>query len=561
MHNKEIAIITIIVLTISLVFPFVNPNIKTSNPTLINIISSLVNNVNWDYADDHNLGWNSIMTQSVGAQFGITNINEISNRINSLTDPLEVLEAYSELEKLSGIILNQTKICWALDEITIMPNGLPKNIKESGQDGFSTHYRFALQGFKYAQEYNFDLAKWNVTNAYNHFHAAVFNSTYPGVLTVFGDDGTFRIRYGPRYYDEAGETIDCFLIFYQLGIKQALEDANKICDWINCNLWSGSNYNYALNWTGYECEASGFLQIIMKLQYYNTATSSTTIERLKTDFINRFLIDRWNSPQWTCNGKSYYAVVHMHNRNSQVRLQNTLGAWSALHGIYLDLPTDQKNNMRVMLKGNDTPAWRFLYDNSTLWTGTTFVGDNVTWANAQAAILLLLLGIVPGSGSIAIPVSEQFYEDNSNMIDPELYALDLEKSILTIPIMNPGTLTFIYGKNPISYDFQIKGVYNVTFSNDFNNIISANLISALPNNRLYINMTANSQSLLLPEIPDKSQTQNKTQTPSMSQISAATLERTVLMISVIVISSLLIILLSVLLWLNKRFSANQFSGD
>lgn len=87
-----------------------------------------------------------------------------------------------------------------------------------------------------------------------------------------------------------------------------------------------------------------------------------------------------------------------------------------------------------------------------------------------------MLGIVPGSGSIAIPVSKHFYEDNLNMINPELYAFDLTGNVLTIPVMNPGTLTFIYGRTPVTFDFKASGIYNVTFSEYYNSIINVNQI-------------------------------------------------------------------------------------
>lgn len=69
--------------------------------------------------------------------------------------------------------------------------------------------------------------------------------------------------------------------------------------------------------------------------------------------------------------------------------------------------------------------------------------------------------------------------------------MDLTSNSIKIPISATGSLTFIYGSNPVSCGFNQNGVWNITFSSDWNSITSVNYLGNLPNNRMYY--SSNSQ--------------------------------------------------------------------
>src|SRR5271157_1770261 len=137
-----------------------------------------------------------------------------------------------------------------------------------------------------------------------------------------------------RFYDECAETIDCYLIFYELNISSALTDALQTWNWVNSNDWDNSSGHYtytpAQDW--YECEGAFFPQIAAILQYFDW--NAGNISRTTLDVYSRFLASEWASPQWTLStGTLEYAVVHANPGQGQVRLENTFGAWFMMLGL------------------------------------------------------------------------------------------------------------------------------------------------------------------------------------------------------------------------------------
>ena len=123
---------------------------------------------------------------------------------------------------------NETTIKWALNSQVMMSNGLPDTGADTlggSPEAFLVYDRYLILAYGYAIQYNYELSKWNLTEAYNSFKTSVASATYPAVLWVDSNGHPKMISYGPRYYDECGETIDVFLDFYNLGITSALNDA------------------------------------------------------------------------------------------------------------------------------------------------------------------------------------------------------------------------------------------------------------------------------------------------------------------------------------------------
>ncbi len=406
------------------------------------------------------------------------------------SDWLNVLKWTAICGKLG--IERESAIKAALDSLPMVQT-LPFTTNYSGTDYFCVESKFALLGYRYAEKFNYRLDKWNKTSAYNYLQTTINNTRHP-VLFVGANGKTYTITYGPRYYDESACTIQCFIIFYELGITEALNDAVYWWNWTNSNLWyQNTHYKYGLTWADYECEMGFFAKIVSNLRYYKPDLENWS--RVLTDLQNRFLIDRWDSKQWfsSSENKTTYVTVHHYPSNPQRRLQNTLGAWTALHALHDELPNATQNAMEDMLGGYDGlyPAWRLLmsteaklYDISTdrfRWSSDSTPSDDAT---AYAMTLMALTGIIPKTATLAFPIEEYCYEYIYD-IDPELYNINLDNSTIRLSITKGGELQFIYGTSPVSCNLPERGIYDITFSSNWNNATSISRIQDLPPDRKF----------------------------------------------------------------------------
>ena len=471
-----------------------------SSNDLISMIEAQVNEVDWinfvDNESEYGLAHvgNGIGTVSmVGLQFNKYSKSDLEAWALSLNNSLDVLFAYTELARYG--IENQTKIEWALDNFTMMANGLPQTdtlLNASGD--FWTGFRFALNGFYWSNKFSYEEAKWNLTVAYDNFNWSIYHSTYPGVYSINGDNTTYCIGYGPRFYDEAATTLDCYLRFYEMGITDGLTQAQYIWSWINNNLWAVDHFDYAIGWPNWECSSGGFGEICLRLRYYSPSIGNIT--RLTEDMVNRYIINGWNSPQWlNSTGYSHLpAIVHHYSSNNQVRLENTFTIWGSLFGNYYNTTLTQQAIFTDFLKGDIShdPAWVRFYDDSQLYNITEdqfkMYSDSTYQTNtsiALAASFLLYLGIVPGTGSIAVTVSESCYEDTHNLHDADLFNMDIGAHTLRIAVQIPGTISFIYN-GTVTYNFTTNGIWDLVFASDWNSLVSVLRISGLPGNRMYM---------------------------------------------------------------------------
>jgi hypothetical protein len=436
-----------------------------------------------DWLTNPNTPWNSILdywntTLNEGAsgvdlmmegiQLGNDNVSYVQSFIDNCQVPIVIMYFYSTYGIKLGLTPNQTSIEWALDAIREMSNGLPQS---SGlTNAYSVYQGYLLYVYYWANIYQYDRAKWDLTKGYASFKVATYDGAngYGGVFSINGDNS--YVSYD-RYYDEWGETARNFLIFYSFGITDALDLVLAAWNYWNSVDWNdGGYYQYRPYGIDFECEAGFFLQDALKLQYvYNYTIGNET--RLLQDIETRFLSSGWTSPQWMCADSSTvdHTVVHAYKSNGQYRLSNTLGTWEALYGEWANFTDSDKTVVRSMLLGNDLdnyvyPAWEYLYqsslynpaDNTFKWLSTDEAGGNDQ--NIRAAILMLIQGIVPQTATLAVPLSEWRYEDCSNMIDPQLLSLNFSSNQLTFGIASPGNVTFIFGTTPLDYTFNYSGL-------------------------------------------------------------------------------------------------------
>lgn len=390
--------------------------------------------------------------------------------------------------------------------------------------------KYTLYGFYYANQSWASVSnasKWNITAAYNQFDTAVnatnatgFQGGSLGALPLWIYSNNTGYSFGQRFYDEDACVIECYLIFYSLlNVTDGLNKALYWWDWVQTWHWSNTyqvfTYDGSIPNKVLECESPFFLKIMSMLKYYSPTMLNYT--RVLTDIGTRYLSNLWDSYQWVDSGTNItsYAIQHAYAMGAsgvnQRRLQNTLGAWQALFGAYVYFNSTYQNNMYNMLYGNSTvePAWALLLTPDTAssgpYTGTgaglfylpqiafslSSADAGYSWTNnnnatAMGETLLFMMGIVPGSSTIAFPLEELSYE-YLNDIDPYLLAFNLTVSMqkISVPVVRGGTLTFQYGASPITVNFASSGVYEIVFSQSWSNVLTVTKMGSLLNNVIY----------------------------------------------------------------------------
>ncbi len=467
-----------------------------SGISLMTKLTDLINNkINWT---------ESILTVYLGTMFGKTNMVDLQNAIAASTDWKEVLQWSAQTMKFN--IENETKIKWALNNATMVA-GLPYTDSGSGKNDFLVYYRGLLYGYYWANNYSYLQDKWNLTTAFNNF-ASAYNWTGHGFLWYVNSTYTVSISYGPRYYDECAQTIACFLTFYDVcNVSEALTYAETEWAWLNNNLWNTNptygapHFQYSVGEgespEGWECEAGSFLQVIAWLKYLSPSVGN--ISRLMTDMSNRFIADKWYSPQWTYDTSSFPAmVIHHKEVNGQRRLSNTVTAWSSLFSMYQLFNETEIQNFQNMLNGYDTysPAWICLYnqtgglyDASTATFKDSSYSEPSNYATTLATTLLFFLGMTPVNATLAVPVEELYYEYRYNMFDSQIFNMSLTTRKVTVGISKNGTINFNFNES-VTQMFTETGLYELTFDGYWNTITNCTKISELPTRRYFTLATA-----------------------------------------------------------------------
>ncbi len=364
-----------------------------------------------------------------------------------------------------------------------------------GIASFLLYNRFDLYAYQWADQLNYETSKWNLSAAYAVFNYGVAEYGKP-VLCIGSDGNGWGISYGPRYYDECGETVDMYLTFWLLGVPDALVQAEYWWNWTNANLWDttcsgGSFYKYAYNWVAFECEAGGFDQIISKLNYYDPTISD--VGNLFADLETRLLSQGWSSSGWLDYVAVHATGVNGTKGNSQERLENTIMYWSALLGFYGNMTSVMQSQVQGLLNGSagSAPAWSLLmqselYNSSVGMFRLNSETTESVEATADAAVLIMLLSTVPVNGSLAVPMAESAYEDINNIVDGGVSSINLTARTVTVSVSSPGTFLSMFGTSIFEYDLNSSGIWQLDFASDWNSLLNETLISSLPSSRIYL---------------------------------------------------------------------------
>jgi fibronectin type 3 domain-containing protein len=441
--------------------------------TLADTLNLVIGNVDWDFGNSWTTNWAMILAEGGNSAFDQAITADIGR--GDYVDALYV----ARLAELNGYssetISNATKTAL---ETMLMCGSLPitANAHAYGDPDlfnagcYMVYHRFALWGYEYAKSLDLT-SKWNVTQAFSDFAEAYDKrqNSVSGEMLWCDPQEDWARSYSSRYYDEHAQTLSVFLKFAEQGVPGALAYADSA--------WSGiqAHWNSQYGYYGYagtsvvECKMGGFAQIIAEYEAKKNGTIPYQ-DRVIQDLDYKLLANGWNSSGWSSPG----VIVHA-TTNPQRRLWETMDAAIALQELFPDFNQSMKDSWRNMLMGSSL-AWKGLM-NSDLNHDGYFSGvsgvEPSNDATACAAATLFLYGIVPVTGSLAIPSREEFYNDLRTQFAASDFMFDYDNRKIRIPV-NAGEITFLYGSVPVSYIFSENGVYEVEFTSDWNKVKSVN---------------------------------------------------------------------------------------
>ena len=382
----------------------------------------------------------------------------------------------AELDDVNSSLLNQM-VAEAMDNQQM--NGHWPTVDPYGMH---VYWKFLVFSYKYANELGLDTSKWNSYLAFQEYLNCW--EVDHDFLWFNAADITTR-DFGDRYYDENSEVLSIFLKFYQIGIPEALGYANQMWAHLCSSHWSGSYFPYSGSSGQVECEAGPFAEAIAELYVTNGYSLPNFPDYILKDIDYKFTSGGdWSAKLWSPGA---YVVRHAES-NPEKRLENTVTAWAAMHSYYGLMDDSMKSDFIDLLTGSPN-AWQGLITDSNMYSeGRFHWRENKNYTNdatCGGAMIMFLNGIVPDTGSLAIPVIEETFQDWYSMFSASHFRFDYESRSIRIPVW-AGKINFIFGTETAYYNFSDNGIYEVNFSSDWNNVTSANKTSSLSERFAYL---------------------------------------------------------------------------
>jgi len=473
-----------LVLLIAFLFSLSAIPVKAEAPTLADQINTTVNTVNW-----------SSPTSFIVPHFGLifTEEGNYDAALSTIPDFTTLIQTkrIAEIDGVNFSLLNQM-VADAMNNQQM--NGHWPTVDSHGMH---VYWKFLVFTYKYANELGLDTSKWNRDLAFQEYLKCW--ETDPDFLWFNATEGN-PIDYADRYYDENSEVLSIFLKFYQIGKPEALGYANQMWTHLCSYHWSGSYFPYMRSSGQVECEAGPFAEAIAELYVANGNSLPNFPEYILKDLNYKFISGgNWSGKLWSPGA---YVVRHAES-NPQKRLENTVTAWAAMHSYYAVMDDSMKSNFTKLLTGSPN-AWQGLINNSSMYSEGRFrwrENQNYTDdATCSGVMILFLNGIVPDTGSLAIPVIEETFQDWYSMFPASHFRFDYETQTIRIPVWE-GKINFIFGTETASYNFPDNGIYEVHFSSDWNNVTSANKISSLSEQFAYLTAAVDNPPPTPPHTP------------------------------------------------------------
>jgi hypothetical protein len=388
---------------------------------------------------------------------------------SSIGDWLDVfrVKRFSEIDGYDSPTIEQA-IQQALSNMPMLEN-LPLTWTYSGNPYYMVYHRFILNAYRYAALYG-QTEEWNQSAAYQELSATYQAAGEPS-LAYNPVNQTILQSSAPRYYDEAAETLDSF-------VKLGGNDSD-LWDYIQNQYWTGSIYGYNGPQGQYECEV-GFFAMVIANYYATSGRNLTNFDRVYLDLYNKLLAQGWSSVAWGVPG-----VLRHASSNPQLRLENTLGAIQALHAYSAGSTWEQDF---VNLLSGSAKAWNALMASPLYSSGRFMMSSAGSFSDSATAVgmmTLFLEGITPSTGSLAMPLNDEGYEDVFGLSPASLFRFDYVNETIRIPV-NPGELKFQFGTETASHAFSSAGVYEVQFDSSWNTITNVNKVGPLNSQFQYL---------------------------------------------------------------------------
>ncbi|MCP8308274.1 MAG: hypothetical protein H3Z53_07990 [archaeon] len=431
--------------------------------------------------------WSDLV--NIGVVMHKSSLSDFDTWITSKADAYDwegvfAVKRYAEQAGYSSSIID-AKVKLALSNIPMFNNySLPKtDIADLGY--FWPWERCVLYGYRYAEELNWETGRWNKTSGFlalksvRDWYGRAFYRCNPDIPTA-------QSLFGTRWH-EAGSLMDCFFIFYKLGVEDALNYAVQEWEWLNNNLWLSDHFSYAPSWPNWEFSGISVFPNVAKLHLKGTNLGNWS--RVVIDLQFRYISSLWSSPQWHA---TYKVAEHHHTGNTERRLDGTLDAWMMLNTFYGLFNSGNRTNMKNMLEGNGvTQAWVGLNESDLRQTTTNLFRSTSSWgysdsSTAQAALCLFLIGISPQDGrGLAIPLISDRHSCYASL-NYRHFEFDYTNHKIKIPVWGGTTLKFMYGNTAVTKYFETTGIYNVTFTSDWNSISQVTKVSSLYSDEYYL---------------------------------------------------------------------------
>jgi hypothetical protein len=357
---------------------------------------------------------------------------------------------------------------------------IPINNDVGGGTWYAPDINVVINGYRWARELKYQEERWDATAAFRKLVVIRYTQDYP----FFGcnpDAGTFYRVYASGRWHESASMMHTFLLFDKVNAPLAY--AYMLWEWgeLNRIYWTGDHFNYSPDNPNWELAAP-------TVHFYNTkmyvyiGRVLGEFHRVVEDAEARYLLKGWGSPQWG----GYHVPVHHNPSNLQRSLDYYLPAMGLLHMLYPRMSDDGKANFKGMLDGSIAPRMADALLASDLYVAPRFKsrsdGSVSDAATADGCATLFLMGIIPDTGSLAVPVTiEGTGQRDICFLSPRYFGFDYDARKVKIPVY-AGKIRFYLGDTPIEYTFPYDGVYTVTFGSDWNSITSAQWISQLEGN-------------------------------------------------------------------------------
>lgn len=418
---------------------------------------------------------NDILSTHYGIIFGKLNLSSYDVLAQKLLNEqnwqqIVYLKRVCEIANYNSRVL-QNALLQALENIPML-GAIPQTFVFMEIPWFLVSHRYMINAYRYAEQLNLTF-RWNKQLAFEQF-AKFADRSGGGFLMCNTDMAIGAVsklgdidQNQQRYYDEQAQCLEIFSMLGDMGVIGAKDYALRIWNHLNNDGWFDQRgwYWYRPTWQVWECEMGGFAMIISRYLNY-------TPESVLNDLNWKLLRNGWNSGCWTDNVIVHaYDYIDNHTENTERRPLETNTVWHTLHSVYPELTSDMKGNMTSILLGNsDTnPAW-------FLSMGSGWFNDSDT-KKLNGAMVMFLTGIIPVTGSLDLGLIEEGGSENIASYSSANLRFDHLDHRIRIPVKR-GELKFLFGAEPVTWNFVNDGTFDVRFSDDWNVITGVKAVSS-----------------------------------------------------------------------------------